>query len=601
MKLKKILSLTLAGVLATSILAGCGGKDEFQKAAEAKIFRTSGGYEVPETLHANAVAPPGVGNLGDYMHERLFDYVPLPDKTFIPVLGTEIVEEGKTTTIKLRKGVKWFDGTEFTAKDVVSQLNISFITGSVIWDYLDKIEAVDDHTVKATWKATNDITTELFASMVMNAPYHKYQKWSDQAAEVIASRTYGEDGKISKETKDKISVIRDDLYAWKPPVEESQGTGPFKLKNVTTSEAVLEKNTDYWTADNIKFEQVKIVRFTSLESYLNLVKGDGFDMETQGMSPDVYKEVIEKNDVKVILGADLGQPSLQFNSMMAPLDDVNVRKGIHHLIDRDTLKLIAEPGSEDADMTSSGLVPTMRDKFLSKDFQKTLEVYEGDKAKAEDYFKKAGWTKGSDGKWLGKDGKPVQLEIATTNAYPTFFLCADAVANQLNEFGITTQLKSVESSAYWKYVSDGDAMMSISMRPGSPNYGNPWEVYRSFFLDGAIDMGLAKSEEKKAGLTSLNLKMLDGSTKDMLPVVNELLTTDNEARRIELTEYLAKTVNELSLFMPLVTKYIPNKVFNENLTGYPEDPNDTLWYGAATQRVYVRLMREGKLYYKDAQ
>lgn len=599
MKFKKVLSLTLAGVLATSMLVGCGKGDEFKKVADAKIFRTSGGYEVPETLHSNAVAPPGLGNIGDYVHERLFDYVPLPEQTYIPVLGTEISTEGKVTTIKLRKGVKWTDGTEFTAKDVVSQINITYVTGGIIWDYLDSVEAVDEYTVKATWKDTNAITTQLIGSMVMNAPYHKYKEWSDKAGELIKNRKYDENGKLSKESKDLITPVRESLYEWKPGIDETIGTGPFTVKNVTTSEAVLVKNNNYWAEENIKIEQVNIVRFTSLESYLNLVKGDGFDMETQGMSPDVYKEVIEKNDVKVILGADLGQPSLQFNSMIAPLDDVNVRKGIHHLIDRDTLKLIAEPGSEDPDMTSSGLVPTMRDEFLSKDFQATLEQYNGDKAKAEEYFKKAGWSKGSDGVWVDKSGKVVELEMATCNAFPTFFLCADAVVNQLNEFGIKTTLKSVESSAYWKYVSDGDAMMSISMRPGSPNYGEPWEVYRSFFLDGAIDMGLAKSEEKKAGLNQVNLKLADGTTVDMLPLVDELLTTKDAARKTELTEFFAKTINDLSLFMPLVTKYIPNKIYNPYLTGFPEDPNDVLWYGSSTQRVYVRLMREGKLYYKN--
>ncbi len=325
---------------------------------------------------------------------------------------------------------------------------------------------------------------------------------------------------------------------------------------------------------------------------------NGYDWENLGLSPDVHTQVVADNpNMRVILGADLGQPALQFNMKIAPMDNQLVRQAIHHIVDRDSLLLIAEPGSEEADKTSSGMIPAMRDEFLSEEFINTLTVYDGDHTEAERLLTEAGWSRNDDGKWLDETGELVQLEFTTTSSYPTFFLCGDAIVNQLNEFGITTQLKAMEASAYWKQLQEQGAMMSISMRPGSPNYGEPWEIYRSFFIDGAADLGFTTLAEKKAGLTNVVLTLEDGTTVDTGVILDEMLNTTDEARKVELTEYFASLINEMSVFMPLVTKYIPQKVYNPYLTGFSDDPSDPMWYGGGATRVVSRLIREGQLRY----
>ncbi|MGL4452965.1 MAG: ABC transporter substrate-binding protein [Sarcina sp.] len=604
--LKKGLVLSLVLASTVSIFAGCGGgtasKQAFSGSTTSKVFRTSGGYDLPETLHANPMAPPGLGNIGDYVYERLMDYVPLPDKTYMPVLAESYKEEGNVVTMKLRKGVTWNDGKPFTSKDVITTTNLGFLNNWVIWDHLEKIEAPDDHTVVFTFKQANVLTTQLAANIVINAPHHIYSKWADQAAEIIANRGEKANGAWPKETIDAMQKVKDDFYAFKPEATEAVGTGPFTVQNVTSSEAILKKNPNYWANDNVKFEEIKIVRFTNLESYMNTVMAGGYDVETQGMSPDVYKQITDKNkDMKIVMAPDLSQPSLQFNMKIAPMDNVNVRKAIQYAVDREVLFNIAEPGSAAADEYSSGMVPPMRDKFLSPEAKSKMEVYSNNTEKAETLLTEIGWKRDANGKWLDETGKLVQLEIATTSAYPTFFLTSDAITNQLNDFGLSTTLKSMETSAYWKYVGDGNAMMSISLRPGSPQYGEPWEVYRSFFFDGAVDMGFVKAEEKKAGLNNVVVTLPDGSKLDANTELNKLLNAKTDEEKIAITSELATTLNSLSTFMPLVTKYIPNKIYNPNLTGYPEDANDALWYGAASQRVFVRLMREGKLEYKAAE
>lgn len=601
MNFKKLASIVLAASITLLALTGCSSdsKDPFYQSAEAGIFRVAGGYEPPETAHANVWAAGSIGNIADFVHERLFDYAPLPEPTYLPVLGESFEEDGNIITIKLREDVKWSDGTPFTSKDVVSTFNLGFIGGWVVWDHLESIEAVNDYTIVATLKQENAITTQLVTYSLVNSPYHIYKEWADQAAEVVANRKPGEDSKYDEGTNAAIVEVRDSLHAFKPEVSTVIGTGPFNLTNLTTAEAVLKKNDSYWNLDNIKMNEVRIVRSTGLESQLNLIMSNGYDMENLGLSPDVHAQIVKENkDMRVILGADLGQPSLQFNMKIAPMDNKLVRQAIHHLIDREVLLLIAEPGSEPADLTSSGMIPTMRDQFLSSDFQKTLTVYNNDKNKAEELLLAAGWSKNNNGIWVDENDKVVELEFATTSSYPTFFLCADAIVNQLNEFGIKTELRSLEASAYWKYLQEEGSMMSISMRPGSPNYGEPWEVYRSFFIDGAADMGFTSLAEKLAGINNVVLELDDGTKVDTGEILTEMLNTQDYNRKIELTEYFASLLNDMSPFMPLVTKYIPQKIYNPYLTGYPEDITDPMWYGGGATRVAARLIREGKLYYE---
>ena len=100
----------------------------------------------------------------------------------------EVSEDGKVWTVILRDDVKFSDGKPLTAADVKFTFETALNNGSVVdLNVLEKVEAVDDHTVKFTLK---EAQTTFINSLVVTGivPKHAYGK--DYAENPIGSGPY---------------------------------------------------------------------------------------------------------------------------------------------------------------------------------------------------------------------------------------------------------------------------------------------------------------------------------------------------------------------------------------------------------------------------
>lgn len=532
------------------------------------------------------------------VYDRLFDCVPdvKAGKTeFIPMLGESFEEDGNKLIIHLRQGIKWSDGTPFTSKDVLSTYYLGFMAGWPMWKYVDTIETPDDYTVIINWRNTGSVMAPMAFANLIQGPYHIYGKWADQLAPLAEKRDA--QGNVDQATNDAIAAIREDLYKFKPAVTEIVGNGPYIISNLTASEAILKKNPNSWCASNLKIDQVKAIRDTTTEAFVSNIMSGAYDLDVGGVAPDVLKQLQENYpEMKIVWSPEYSQPSMQFNVSKYPLDNPNVRKAIICAIDKKALLEVAEPGTQMPDTYCSGLTPTIRDSWLSQDILDVMEDYAYDPSKAEALLKGEGWSKGSDGFWRDSKGQLVQLEVAAMNSWAIFFMCGDAIANQLNEFGLKTEYKAMEISAYWDYLDRGQAMMSFDFRPGGLSYaGQPWEFYRSIYADGAVRMGL--KAPTASGDPKINVKLSSGETVDPIALIDELFYEVDKDKQTKITEKLAQATNEFVPIMPIGEKTAPIKIHNTKLS-YPDDPLLPEWYGGANTRVIARLLKLGELYYK---
>lgn len=149
-----------------------------------------------------------------------------------------ISPDGKVYTFKLRQGVKWHDGVEFTADDVIFTYDQvitnpeakggdfnNFSSGGVKF----KFEKVDKYTVRFTLPFSSGAFLVQMRGFIM--PKHQLVKFTTEGG-------------------GKAADING-AWATNADLKTIVGTGPFELSSYTANQkVVLIKNPDYWKVDS---------------------------------------------------------------------------------------------------------------------------------------------------------------------------------------------------------------------------------------------------------------------------------------------------------------------------------------------------------------
>lgn len=247
-----------------------------------------------------------VANICDLMYETLFYQNEKGE--VVPMLATEksISKDGLLWTFKLRKGVKFHDGTPFTAEAVKAGLDraldpkmrvpLRFTIGMI-----DKVEVVDDYTVKVHLKFPYAPLDRVF-SFTITAPF------SPRAV---------------KELGDKLGA---------QPV----GTGPFKLSEwVKGDRIVLVRNDDYYgkkpTLERIIFKVIP-----EHGTRTAMVRAGDVDMILLPQPPDVAALERDPN-LKVIKAQSTRYVYMGINTHKEIFRDKRVRQAFNYAVDKDMI------------------------------------------------------------------------------------------------------------------------------------------------------------------------------------------------------------------------------------------------------------------------
>ncbi|WP_114008434.1 ABC transporter substrate-binding protein [Cohaesibacter intestini] len=311
-----------------------------------------------------------------------------------------ISEDGKSYIFKLHDGVKFHDGTDFNADDVVFTLDrargeTSVNAQKALFEPIESVTALDPLTVEVKLKRPT-------GSMLFNLG------WGD--AIMVAPE--------SAETNKTNPV----------------GTGPFKLgKWVKGDSIALTKNPDYW-GEAAKLDKATFKIIADSAAALSALMAGDVDAFPIFAAPEMLPQFEADPRFKVVIGTTEGETVLSTNNAQKPFDDVRVRKAMAHAINRKALIEGAMFGY--GTLIGSHFAPH------NPAYVDLSGVYDFDLAKAKALLKEAGL----------ENGFKARLHLPPTDYARRSGLI---IASDLKKVGIDLEIINVEWGQWLKQVFKG--------------------------------------------------------------------------------------------------------------------------------------------------
>ncbi|WZL72538.1 ABC transporter substrate-binding protein [Clostridiaceae bacterium 35-E11] len=424
LKKKSVFKSMVVLIVALSlILTGCGGANntsssedvDSQNSTKSTITKEDKNTLVVANMYdAKTVDPHAAGDSASVnvlceITETLVDYD--EEGNIIPLLA-EKWEQIDDVSYKfyLRKGVKFHNGEEMKASDVVYSFKRALSPKGARVQYIMKVvdpdgfEIVDDYTVVIRTKMP-------FSPFVSYLPYI--------GAAVINEKYYEENGE----------------EASFHPV----GTGPFTFVEWKKADRVtLKRFEEYW-GEKPAYENLVIRAITEANSRVIELETGGIDMAYNITANDI-KRVEENPDLELKRRLSTTFTYLGFNTQKAPLDNVKLRQAIDYAIDEEGVVATVFRG---VGVYTPGPVTPKQTYFDDSD---TACKYDPEKAKA--LLKE-----------IGMDSD-LKLEIWTPDRQERIDI-AQIVQSQLKEVGIDTEIKVLEWGAFIDGTTGGEHDMLI--------------------------------------------------------------------------------------------------------------------------------------------
>ena len=400
--------------------------------------------------------------LNNLINDHVYEHLTVRGKKLeiLPALAESWTKVNDLTwRFTLRRGVKFHDGTPFTADDVVFSFDRAQSSGSnfkVFAAPLGKASSVDDYTVEiVTPRPHPAFLANVTVISIMS------RKWT-----VAHQSVTPQDYKTAVET-----------YASR----NANGTGPFKLiSRQAEVKTVLQKNPDWWGIKAGRFDgNVTEVQYLPIKSDATrmsaLITGEidfVLDPPLQDiprLKREVRVKIIEGAENRVIfLGMDQDRDELLYSNVKArnPFKDIRVRQAIYHAINIEAIRTQVMRGFSVP--TGSIMVPA------SFGYNVTMEGRLAfDAAGARKLLSDAGYPQGFD----------ITLDCPN-NRYVNDERICTAIAAMLERVGIRTRVAALPRALFFQKLERRDASFFLYGWGGAPSDGTTFLTPLAHSFDG---------------------------------------------------------------------------------------------------------------------
>jgi peptide/nickel transport system substrate-binding protein len=367
---------------------------------------------------------------------HVFDHLATRDlktRRVIPNLATSWKTINDTTwEVKLRQGVKFHDGTPFTAKDVKATFErvldpTKKMTARGNHAKIKSVEVVDDHTVRFNTDGPYPLFVERMTALV------------------IASE----------------KVIREKGHEWMQ--ENPVGTGPYKLvKWNRKHEHLLVRNDEYWGQKaHYKYVRIRIIPEQATQ-IAELVSG-GVDV-IKAVPPDQMDVINKSGQARTTTSPILRTAFIQLDQAARsgpnPFTDKRVRQAANLATDMDGIIKHVLNGL--GDRTATAVNP------MAFGFDAGLKPYKQDIERAKKLLAEAGYANGVD----------VVLNEGPPTVEPGLLQTDEAIIADLKKAGFRVKQN---------YLGDNTVYVArVKESKGGPMFTWSWGYYSVFDADAIL-------------------------------------------------------------------------------------------------------------------
>jgi peptide/nickel transport system substrate-binding protein len=401
----------VATAVAFLLIVGCQSSVPQATAPTVSAAKRGGTFVIAQAADPKPNPGNADGSKGSVISGVVYQGLVYIDKTGVakPQLAEswDISPDQKVFTFKLRKGVKWQDGQDFTAKDAVFTYKsitptFSATASGVFKDYLESAEAPDPYTLILTLKN----------------PYGPFMNQLNTP--IVPEHLYA--GTDAANNPHNLKPI---------------GTGPFILTSWVQGDSItFQRNDNYWKAEKPYFDKLVIKIIPEGASRIAaLLAGEVDYLPYTEVEPQDFARI--QDDPKIQWGTGLAAQAVvtvTLNTQRQPMGNKQFRQALMMALDRATLTRQTSLG---LDTPSSSALHHSVSWALNPSVD-LMKQYPFDPAKANQLLDEAGFPRAADGNRV----KPLGFMIE--NGRPNFEPISQFVAQQWKAIGVPVNLMPVD-------------------------------------------------------------------------------------------------------------------------------------------------------------
>jgi peptide/nickel transport system substrate-binding protein len=512
-----------------------------------RAFQTVGGGSYPH-LVLNATF--------DDQDEQGNHFPVLPEA--LPQLNTDtwrVFPDGSMeTTYRLRPGIVWHDGTPLDAADFVFawQLYANPASGTAAVAPVGEMQEVlapDSRTVVIRWRR----------------PY--------AGAGAMAQRTQRGFGALPRHILEQPYLQGPfDAFANHPFwTDEYVGLGPYRLDRWDRGQEISATAFDQFVLGRPKIDRLRILVANDANAAVaSLLSGDAhIALDYVLQYPDgaiLQQQWADNRAGTVIFNPTLlwfGQIQLRPETMSTPaLQDVRFRRALAHGMDKNGLNEALMGGTG---VVTEGILSPRATYYAA--IESAIVKHPYDTRRAQQLLEEMGLQRGSDGFYLGLDGRPFSLEVMAL-ANPTWESEGTIVIEAYRRMGLNTVMRVIPSVLF----GDGQARASFGAMQLTGGGG-----FERGLGNNLTSVGISRPENRWQGS---NRGAWSNPEYDRLwDLYNATLDLPGQVQVMAQMERL-HTSEMPTIFMyytPTITPYVSNLVGPQLRTGEQSDTLLKIW------------------------